>query len=223
MDTRISALVTGASSGIGAVYADRLARRGYNLVLVARDEGRLRTVAGRISATHRSATIIVADLTNESELARVEHVLRTDASINMLVNNAGIALSGETAAADPTRPEHMIRLNVLAPTRLASAVIPGFLTRKRGTVINIGSAVALAPESVNGAYSGTKAYVLNLSLKLRQELAGTGVRVQLVLPGAIRTPMWEKGGIDRRATAHGPNEEERRDIRGEQTTSASGR
>jgi short-subunit dehydrogenase len=79
---------------------------------------------------------------------------------------------------------------------LAAAVIPGFIARKCGTVINIGSAVALAREWVNGAYSGTKAYVLNLTLKLQQELAGTGVRVQLVLPGAVRTPMWEKGGID---------------------------
>ena len=196
MDTPTSALVTGASSGIGAVYADRLARRGYNLVLVARDEKRLRTVADRISDTGRSVTMIAADLTNESGLARVEHVLRTDARIDVLVNNAGIVLSGQTARADLARLENMIRLNVLALTRLAAAVIPGFIARKGGTVINIGSAVALAPEWVNGAYSGTKAYVLNLTLKLQQELAGTGIRVQLVLPGAIRTPMWEKGGID---------------------------
>jgi len=196
MDTPLSALVTGASSGIGAVYADRLARRGYNLVLVARDERRLTAIAERIADKSRSVRIIAADLTKESGLAPVEHVLRTDARVDVLVNNAGIVLSGQTATADPARLENMIRLNVLAPTRLAAAAIPGFVARRRGTIVNIGSAVAFAPEWVNGAYSGTKAYVLNLSLKLQQELAGTGVRVQLVLPGAIRTPMWEKGGID---------------------------
>jgi uncharacterized protein len=197
MDTPAAAFVTGASSGIGAIYADRLARRGFDLVLVARDERRLNAIASRISDdTNHSVTVIAADLTNESDLARVEHVLRTDSSIDVLVNNAGIVLSGEVATADPARLESMIRLNILAPTRLAAATIPGFVARGRGTLINIGSAVALAPEWVNGAYSGTKAYVLNLSLKLQQELAGTGVRVQVVLPGAIRTAMWEKGGID---------------------------
>jgi short-subunit dehydrogenase len=105
-------------------------------------------------------------------------------------------MSGEVATADPDRLDSMIRLNVVAPTRLAAAIVPGFVARGHGTLINIGSAVALAPEWVNGAYSGTKAYVLNLSLKLQQELAGTGVRVQVVLPGALRTMLWEKGGID---------------------------
>jgi uncharacterized protein len=197
MDTRTTALITGASSGIGAIYADRLARRGYDLVLVARDEKRLKAVASHISNdTKHSVTVIAADLTNESDLVRVEQVLRTNSSIHMVVNNAGIVLSGEVATEDPARLETMIRLNVIAPTRLAAAVIPGLVARGSGTLINIGSAVALAPEWVNGAYSGTKAYMLNLSVKLRQELAGTGVRVQLVLPGAIRTAMWEKGGID---------------------------
>jgi uncharacterized protein len=166
-------------------------------VLVARDEARLRVAASRIAdETNRLVTILAADLTKESELARVEQFLRTDNSIDVLVNNAGIVLNGQVATADPVRLETMIRLNVIAPTRLAAAVIPRFVARGRGTLINMGSAVALAPEWVNGAYSGTKAYVLNLSLKLQQELAGTGVRVQAVLPGAIRTGMWEKGGID---------------------------
>jgi uncharacterized protein len=177
--------------------ADRLATRGHDLVLVARDENRLNAVASRISEdTSRSVEVIAADLTNDADLVRVEQVLRTDASIEILVNNAGIVLGGDVANADPGRLESMIRLNVLAPTRLAAAIVGQFAARGHGTLINIGSALALAPEWANGAYSGTKAYVLNLSVKLQQELAGTGVRVQVVLPGAIRTAMWEKGGID---------------------------
>jgi short-subunit dehydrogenase len=123
-------------------------------------------------------------------------VLRTDASITVLVNNAGIAMSGDLASADPDRLESMIQLNVLAPSRLALAVIPGFVERGNGTLINISSVLALAPEMFNGSYSGTKAYLLNLSLSLRQEVASKGVRVQAVLPGATRTAIWEKAGTD---------------------------
>jgi uncharacterized protein len=197
MTTRLRALITGASSGLGALYADRLARRGYDVILVARDAVRLSAVASDISGvTGRSATVVEADLTEAADLARIEHLLRTDAGIDVLVNNAGIALTGSVADTDAEDLERMVRLNVLAPTRLAAAIIPGFVGRGRGTLINIASAVAVAPEPLNGAYSGTKAYVLNLSLKLQQELAGTGVRVQVVLPGAIRTDLWEKAGID---------------------------
>ena len=123
-------------------------------------------------------------------------MLRTDAAIAALVNNAGIAMSGDLAGADPERLETLIRLNVLAPTRLAAAAIPGFVARGSGTLINISSAVALMPERINGVYSGTKAYLLNLTSKLRKEVAGKGIRVQVVLPGAIRTAIWEKAGID---------------------------
>ena len=197
MTTHQSALITGASSGLGAIYADRLARRGYDLILVARDESRLSALAGDISRnTGRSVKVAAADLTDAADLARIEGMLRTDSGIEILVNNAGTVLSGTVADSDPDRLESMIRLNVLAPTRLAAAIIPGFVARGHGTLINIASAVAIAPERLNGPYSGTKAYVLNLSVKLQHELAGTGVRVQVVLPGAIRTGLWEKGGID---------------------------
>ena len=123
-------------------------------------------------------------------------MLRTNASITVLVNNAGIGMSGDLSGADPDRLESMIRLNVLAPSRLAVAAIPGFVARGRGTLINISSVLALAPERFNGAYSGTKAYVLNLSLRLHQEVTSKGVRVQVVLPGATRTAIWEKAGTD---------------------------
>jgi short-subunit dehydrogenase len=190
-----TALVTGASSGIGAVYADRLARRGYDLILVARDRERLEAIANRIaSGTGRSASISVADLTVKDDLARIENTLRDDESIEVLVNNAGISGDGDIAGADPDRLEQMIKLNALAPTRLAVAAATAFVSRGSGTIINISSMLALAPEWFNGVYSGTKAYLLNLSLRMQKELADKGVRVQVVLPGATRTEIWEKAG-----------------------------
>jgi uncharacterized protein len=192
-----TAIITGASLGIGAVYADRLANRGYDLILVARNEERLKALSERITQdTRRFVKIIVADLNDKADLARVEQVLRTDGSITVLVNNAGMAMSDDLPSADPDRLESMIQLNVLAPSRLALAAIPGFVARGRGTLINISSVLALAPEWFNGSYSGTKAYLLNMSLRLQQEIAGKGVRVQVVLPGATRTAIWEKAGTD---------------------------
>ena len=192
-----TALITGASSGIGAVYADRLAHRGHDLILVARDRQRLDALAIRLGeATGRSVQVLAADLNDKADLVRVEQELRTNAGITVLVNNAGMAMSGDLASADPERLESMIRLNVLAPSRLALAAIPGFVARGRGTLINISSVLALAPERFNGSYSGTKAYVLNLSLRLQQEVASKGVRVQVVLPGATRTSIWDKAGTD---------------------------
>ena len=192
-----TALITGASSGIGAVYADRLARRGHDVILTARDRERLDALAIRLNAdTGRSVEVIAADLSDTADLAQVEAVLRRDSRITVLINNAGIAMSGDLASADPDRLERMIRLNVLAPSRLALAAIPGFVARGRGTLINISSVLALAPERFNGSYSGTKAYLLNLTLRLQQEVATKGVRVQVVLPGATRTAIWEKAGVD---------------------------
>ena len=191
------ALITGASAGIGATYADRLARRGYDLLLVARDEQRLEELAGRLrSETGVSVEVLRADLTQRDDLARVEERLRSDAKITLLLNNAGIIVSGPLAGADLDRIESMILLNVVAPTRLAGAVVPGFVARGRGVIINITSILALAPEILNGSYSGTKAYLLNLSQSLHEEVGKSGVRVQAVLPGATRTEMWEKSGVE---------------------------
>lgn len=189
------ALITGASSGIGAAYADRLARRGHDLILVARDKEKLDVLADRlIGETGRSVEVVVADLTNGPGLVRVEDILRRDTSLGIFVNNAGVAMSGDLADADREGLENIVRLNVLAPTVLARAVIPGFLSRGTGTLINMSSVLALVPEMFNAAYSGTKAYLLNLSLRLQKEVASKGVRVQVVLPGATRTAIWEKAG-----------------------------
>ncbi|CAA9281061.1 MAG: Gluconate 5-dehydrogenase [uncultured Acetobacteraceae bacterium] len=197
MTQNSTALVTGASSGIGAVYADRLARRGHDLVLVARDRARLDALAARLARdTGRRIEVLPADLTDAADLSRVEARLRADAAIAMLVNNAGMSASGTLATADLDRLETMVRLNTIAPMRLAAAAVSGFLDRGAGTVINIASVLALAPELFNGVYSGTKAFVLNLSQSMQQEVGGKGIRVQAVLPGATRTEIWERAGVD---------------------------
>jgi short-subunit dehydrogenase len=191
-----TALITGASTGIGAVYADRLARRGYDLILVARSHDKLREVAKQIqSATGRKVETLPADLTLPADVQRVADRLATDSSITALVNNAGIAAASKLLESDPSYLDQMIQLNVTALTRLALAAAPGFVARANGLIINIGSIVALAPELLNGTYSGTKAYVQNFSTSLKNELAGKGVTVQVVLPGATATPLWDKAGV----------------------------
>lgn len=192
-----TALITGASSGIGAVYADRLARRGHDLILVARNRERLDALATRLAGdTGRCVETIVADLGNKADLARVEQRLRDDERINMLVNNAGITASGPFVGADLDLLEQVIQLNAVAVVRLAGAAVPGFVVRGSGTVINIGSVTSLMPETFNGTYSGTKAFVLNFTQALHAEVGGQGIRVQAVLPGGTRTEIWERAGID---------------------------
>ncbi len=192
-----TALVTGASAGIGSVYADRLAKRGYNLVLVARDQKKLDALAARlIQQTGVNVETFKADLLSKSDLARVEQRLREDDQITLFVNNAGMATHGSLVGGDIDAHDTMIQLNVVAATRLLGAVAPRFLARGSGTIINIASVLALAPERFNGVYSGTKSYLLNLSLSLNQELGAKGVRVQAVLPGATRTEIWDKAGVD---------------------------
>jgi len=194
MSTKGTALVTGASTGIGAVYADRLAKRGYDLILVARNLERLKQQAERLSKLGAKVDLLQADLTSKADLAKVEKRLAEDSSITALVNNAGTAVAGNTLDGDIEKIEQMILLNVLAPTRLAKAAAVAFAGRKNGTIINIASVLALVPEMFGGVYSGTKAYLLNLSQSLKIELAPFGVTVQAVLPGATRTEIWDHTG-----------------------------
>jgi short-subunit dehydrogenase len=189
-----AALITGASTGIGAVYADRLANRGYDLILVARSQDKLSEVAARLKSTGRRIETIAADLTKKEDVQRVAERLSTDPTITALVNNAGIGSARKLLDEKIDDLESMIYLNVTALTRLALAAIPGFVARKNGLLINIASVVALAPDLLNGTYSGTKAYVVNFTQALKSELEGTGVTVQAVLPGATATAFWEKSG-----------------------------
>jgi uncharacterized protein len=189
-----TALITGASTGIGAVYADRLARRGYDLILVARSKDKLAEVAAQLKSTGRRIETISADLTRKEDVQRVAERLSSDPTITALVNNAGLGSAGKLLDAKIDDLESMIYLNVTALTRLALAALPGFVERKNGLLINIASVVALAPELLNGTYSGTKAYVVNFTQALKNEVEGKGVTVQAVLPGATATPFWDKAG-----------------------------
>jgi short-subunit dehydrogenase len=193
--SRGTALVTGASSGIGAVYADRLAKRGYDLILVARNETRLEALSARLgSETGRSAKVLRADLNNKAELANVEAILRDDPSITVLVNNAGLASIAQLLDADVETMEDIVGLNVTALTRLTYAAAPAFVARGAGTIINIASVVGISPETLNGVYGATKAYVIAFSHSLQHELADKGIRIQAVLPGATATDLWELAG-----------------------------
>jgi short-subunit dehydrogenase len=191
-----TAVITGASSGIGAIYADRLARRGYDLILVARNQERLEKLAAQLQAqTGRNVKTLAADLTDTNDLARVEAVLREDESISMLVNNAGVGATAPLLQADIGKMGEMLNLNVNVLTRLTYAIAPAFVARKQGAIINIASIVAVAPELLNGVYGGSKAYVLAFSQSLKHELADKGVRVQAVLPGATATEFWGIAGL----------------------------
>jgi short-subunit dehydrogenase len=191
------ALVTGASSGIGAVYADRLAHRGHDLILVARDLARLEALAGRLRGeTGRSVEVLRADLAVPADVARIEARLDSDPAITVLVNNAGVSLSGGLLQNGAAELARLIAVNITAPTLLAAAAGKAFVQRKAGAIINIASVLALAPEALDGVYSGSKVYLLNLSLKLALDVKDAGVRVQAVLPGATRTEIWERSGKD---------------------------
>jgi short-subunit dehydrogenase len=192
-----TALITGASSGIGAMYARRLAARSIDLVLVARATDRLDALATELRDVHGvSVEVITADLTNASQLETVLKRLRSEPAIDILVNNAGAALVGDFTHAEPSKLEGLLSLNVVAPTLLASAVIGQMVARGNGSIINIASVLALLPEYSHGIYAATKAYVLTLSQSLAAEVSAKGVYVQAVLPAATRTEIYQRAGSD---------------------------
>jgi short-subunit dehydrogenase len=195
--TRSSVLITGASSGIGATYAERFARRGHDLVLVARDKARLDTLAARLRQENGvGVDVLRADLTKSDDLIAVEARLRDDAGIGTLINNAGVAQSGGFTEQTPDTVERLIALNTTALARLASAVAPRFVRAGEGAIVNIGSVVGLAPEFSMSVYGATKAFVLFLSQGMSLELSPKGVYVQAVLPAGTYTEIWKRADID---------------------------
>ncbi|HEY0747314.1 MAG TPA: SDR family oxidoreductase [Steroidobacteraceae bacterium] len=199
MTTSVSkgtALITGASRGIGAIYADRLARRGYDLILVARDAARLEQVAARLRRdTGRSVMLQLADLSAKADLAKIETVLKNDQSISLLINNAGAASVAPLLSANVEKMDEIIAVNIAALTRLTYAAAPAFVARGGGTIINIASIVGISPETLNGVYGASKAFVIAFSHSLQHELADKGLRIQVVLPGATATDLWELAGL----------------------------
>lgn len=194
--TSKTALITGASSGIGAVYADRLAARGYNLILVARRADRLEALSAQLAQAHDvKAEPVVADLTLDRDVARIEALLAGRGDVQVLVNNAGIARLAPAAQTSAPDAQTQIALNITALTRLTQAAVPAFVARKQGLIINIASVLAIHSLPISAIYSGTKAFVLQYSRGLQQELADTGVKVQLVLPASTATELWDLSGV----------------------------
>lgn len=190
-------LITSASTGIGATYAERFAQRGHSLVLVARDKTRLDALAAQLREKHHvSVDVLQADLTQSADLTAVETRLRNDSDIGILVNNAGAAQSGSFIEQSPDSVAQLVTLNTTALVRLASAIAPRLAEAGDGAIINIGSVVGLAPEFGMTVYGATKAFVLFLSQGMSLELTPRGVYVQAVLPAATRTEIWERAGID---------------------------
>jgi uncharacterized protein len=197
MTSQSTVLITGASSGIGATYAERFARRGHDLVLVARDKARLETLAARLRQEHKVAIdILQADLTESQDLAAVEARLRDDARIGILINNAGATQSGSFIDQATDDVAKIVALNTTALVRLASAIAPRLVQAGEGAIVNIGSVVGLAPEFGMSVYGATKAFALFLSQGLSLELSPKGVYVQAVLPAGTRTEIWGRAGID---------------------------
>jgi short-subunit dehydrogenase len=194
---RRRALVTGASTGLGAVFATALARQQYDLTIVARSRERLEALAGRLRQSYGIAVeVVVADLTHSTALRTVEERVAGDNALELLVNNAGFGTTGPFARLDPDQEEAEIRLNVLALVRLTRAVLPGMITRGRGAIINVSSLAAFAPGPYDATYSATKAFVNSFSEALYEELYGTGVHVQTLCPGFTHTEFQQRAGVD---------------------------
>lgn len=190
-----TAIVTGASSGIGKVYAERLAARGHDLVLVARREDRLRQIADDLQQRFQiKAEVLVADLSQPSGVASVVSGIQDDPSISVLVNNAGFSTMRPLTETPDAVISTMIALNVTALTLLSKAALVAFKAKGGGALINIGSGAGFAPYPNIPVYGSTKAYVSLFTQSLQNEVEGTSVRVQLVLPGAVTSEGWEVAG-----------------------------
>jgi short-subunit dehydrogenase len=194
---RPRALVTGASSGIGVAFAERLAGDGYDVVLVARSVRRLEDLAARLhEQTGVDARVLPADLGDVAQCRRVEEVVAAEDHVDLLVNNAGFGTYGRFAESRVDGEAQEIAVNVVALMRLTRAALPGMVARRRGAVINVSSMAAFQPQPFNATYGATKAFVNSFTESLHEELRGTGVRVQVLCPGFTRTEFQERAGVD---------------------------
>jgi len=203
LSKRAHALVTGASSGIGAAFAERLAQEGYDLIIVARRRDRLEVLAQRLKEKHKvNIEILAADLSKHDDLLNVEKHIAANPELEMLVNNAGFGGYMPFADLDPNKAEELINLKVLAVTRLTRAALPGMTARGRGFIINVSSRLAFSGPlgssrlPKRATYAGANAYINTFSQLLQSELEGTGVQVQALNPGVVETEFHERVGAD---------------------------
>lgn len=192
-----SAMITGATAGIGAAYSRHLAAAGHSLVIVARDGDRLEEARKNLLAQGASKVeVLIADLTVPEELAVVQHRLRDAANpVDLLINNAGMGLGKWFEESTEAELLHQLNLNVTAVMLLAHAALPGMRQRGHGALINVASIAAFAP-SPGATYSASKAWVLSFSEGLAEATAGTGVRVQALCPGYVRTEFHQRANLD---------------------------
>jgi short-subunit dehydrogenase len=190
------AIVTGASAGIGAAFAERLARDAYDLVLVARRRDRLDALAERLVRAHeRRVEVLVADLGSDDGVRAVEARIAAEPSLELVVNNAGFGTSGAFVDLDRDAEADEVRLNVLALLRLTHAAVAAMQPRGHGSVINVSSLAGFQPAPFNATYAATKAFVNSFTQAVSEELRGTGVRLQLLCPGFTRTEFQEVAGV----------------------------
>jgi uncharacterized protein len=200
---RPSALVTGASSGLGAAFAGRLAQDGYDVIIVARRRDRLESLAEQLHSNHHvNVEVIVADLSKPDDLFNVEkHVVENNA-LELLVNNAGFGGYMPFVELDPAKATELINLKVLAVTRLTRAALTGMISRGRGSIVNVSSRLAFstplgsAQLPKRAVYAGANAFINTFSQLLQSELEGTGVQMQALCPGVVETEFHERVGID---------------------------
>ncbi|TFI58506.1 SDR family oxidoreductase [Sphingomonas parva] len=194
---RPRALVTGASSGIGRVYAEHLARTGHDLILVARRADRLQALADALAQEHRiEIEVLPADLGESDGVETVARRIEAGARIDMLINNAGYAARARVAELDFAALEAMLRVNILALARLSQAALKRMIEVGRGTIINIASGTVFMQMPGNAGYGASKNFVTAFTRHMQVEAAGTGVRVQLLVPGVIATDFHEVAGND---------------------------
>ncbi len=195
------ALVTGASSGIGAVYAERLAAGGYDLLLVARRKNRLEEVARRLEEKHRvRAEVLPADLTAVDDLRTVEGRISAAENLTFLLNNAGFGIRGILSESDREQQDEMHRLHIIATMRLTHAAVGGMIARGRGTIVNVSSVAAFTQSPWNTTYGATKAWMNKFTEALAVELKSLGapIQVQALCPGFTYTEFHDVLGIDRK-------------------------
>ncbi|MCR8959102.1 SDR family NAD(P)-dependent oxidoreductase [Variovorax sp. S2] len=199
-----TAVVTGASAGLGKIYADRLARRGHDLLLVARRADLLEEVAAGLRAKYGvKVQTLAADLAAAGDLERVSKAVAADPSITLLINNAGLSTLAPVALTTSAQLQSMLDVNINALAHLSHVALTAFKARNRGTLVNIGSVLGFYTLPISSIYSGTKAFVVAFTRGLQEEVAGTGVKVQLVLPAATATDIWELSGVPVSALAEG--------------------